>query len=408
MTKRKRYGAKVVRRRRNLYKVRKSGLRRGLEIAGMILLIGAIIFLGYSLGAPLMNYFSSGKAQQESQITTFGTSAPPQTSAPEPQTSAPDTEPTTTVTTPPPLDMSEMHAFAVPHTAMQNAASLSSVISQAKNSGYNTALLELKDSTGYVYYRSELEQIKDNEEIIKGGLTLAEIIKICENAGVTPAARISTLKDSKIQKHADGITYRFADGSSNWIDARPEEGGKPWANPFNKETADYIGGISEELAKGGIKLIVLENMMFPEFSSYDVSILPTEVSDPKKRSEALKSLADLCAEKAGAYSAEVFAAAEAADLLSPEGLSGGAEILRARSSAGVVVVFDMERLAEIPDDETGGTYDFSTVFEVTAEKIQRYTGDNAIPFLTGNIPETELDEIRKTYSRFGFGGDICG
>lgn len=413
MGNRKRYGSRVIRSRRNMYKARKSGARRAVETVGMIVVVGGICFLGYSLGAPLLDYFTSGKASQTSEATSFTTSAP-LSESPD-ATDTPATEITTTATTAPEMTISGTSAYIVPESALLNTASLSAVAAQAKNSGYTAVVLQLKNATGYLNYKSQIEAIKDGD-IIKGGLTLAEIVNVCENAGLTPIAKISTLCDCKIQAYIGNIGYRFADDSYSWLDAAPENGGKQWANPLNSETAAYIADVTEEIANGGIRAVILENTEFPELKPYDKTVLPANVQSDD-RYKALVNIVTECAKRVDGKGVKLIVEADAAEIVAGYGgLTGTAEILRGKTqleNVAIAVVYDDESFGEElktgADSSTPLPKDLSQRFSAVLSQVKRYTGQlELVPCLDGGISQSELDEIRGMYTTLGCSGEIIG
>ena len=61
---RKKYGTKV-KRTHNLYKRRKSPLRKAFEVIGMIILVGGLGFLGYAAAPPVIEFFKNGMGAAE-------------------------------------------------------------------------------------------------------------------------------------------------------------------------------------------------------------------------------------------------------------------------------------------------------------------------------------------------------
>ena len=63
--------------------------------------------------------------------------------------------------------------------------------------------MTLKDTTGYVLYKTGIEGVKDTE-VVTGVLTAAQIAEKITAAGLTPAARINTLMDRMGGAYVDG------------------------------------------------------------------------------------------------------------------------------------------------------------------------------------------------------------
>ena len=136
-------------------------------------------------------------------------------------------------------------------------------------------------------YRSDIEGIKDGDTTI-GAMTARQICEAITAAGLTPAAKISTLMDSSSPRLIAG-GYELASETGYWLDAAPAKGGKQWLSPFKSETVKFIGDITSELSAAGFKHIICADTRFPAFYNSDInkylSNLP--LTDSAKRSAAL-------------------------------------------------------------------------------------------------------------------------
>lgn len=320
---RNRYGRKV-KRTHSLYRRRKSTLRKALEAVGTVVLIGGLGFLGYAAAPPVIDFFKNGMGAAETgslewkpeDITTTEDAA---------LTTAPS-EDTTTTAEPAAEEPAAFNAALAPDTALDSSAALAAFMNSAKKSGYNYVVLEMKNSSGYVRYKSNLDRIKDTD-VVTGTMTLAEINAISDSADMKIIARMSTVKDSVGPKVITDGAVRFADDSYAWLDGRVENGGKQWLDPFREPTSAYLNSIVTELCRAGITDIILENTYFPEYNNYDVTILDTAffANDRYKALSALITGAEDSAEKSGG---KVYARASLSDLLmSYGGYTGTAEFI---------------------------------------------------------------------------------
>ena len=85
-------------------------------------------------------------------------------------------------------------------------------------------------------------------------------------------------------------SYVFQDGTTRWLDNKPEEGGQPWLNPFDAASADYLAGIAAEIQKSGFTQIICCGTVFPDFFHSDAELLGNHIEDPARRKEALVSV----------------------------------------------------------------------------------------------------------------------
>lgn len=285
MKKRKNFGRKIKRKKTNLYRRRKT---KGQKIFGtvmLIILICAIAFLGYCLGKPLLDFFGRQTSTQPPQWT------PPETSAAEitptetspqaseaPVTSTPATTPETTVTeittAEKPIEYTNLIVSAAPSGALSNRAALSAELAKAKAAGFNGVMIQLKDDKGFFHYKTAIEGTEENE-LIKGEMTLAEIVSVFKESAIVPVAEISVLTDNEGCKAFPEMSYKCKGETVSWLDYKQ---GEPirWANPESERTAEYFNSVIEELKNGGITEILCRNIVFPNFEYYDAEYIESK------------------------------------------------------------------------------------------------------------------------------------
>lgn len=281
MKKRKNYGRKIKRKRTNLYRRKKT---RGQKIFGtvmLIILICAIAFLGYCLGKPLLEFFGRQTSTEPPEWTPPETSSaeeiPEETSAAEttaPQTSTPapaeivETEATTAEK---PLEYTSLIASAAPSGALSNRAALSAELAKAKAAGFNAVMLRLKDDKGFFHYKTELKGAEENE-LIKGEMTLSEIVSVFKDSGLVPVAEISVLADNAGCKAFPEMSFKCKGENVSWLDYKQ---GTPvrWANPESEKTVEYFYSVINELKSAGISEIVCRDIVFPNFEYYDAEYI---------------------------------------------------------------------------------------------------------------------------------------
>lgn len=282
MKKRKNYGRKIKRKRTNLYRRRKT---KGQKIFGtvmLIILICAIGFLGYCLGKPLLDFFGRQTSSEPPEWTPPETVAAeitlPETSAEEtkaPVTSAPAIETETTVTeittAEKPLEYTNLIVSAAPSGALSNRAALSAELAKAKASGFNAVMIQLKDEKGFFHYKTAIEGAEENE-LIKGEMSLAEIVSVFKESGIVPVAEISVLTDNEGCKAFPEMSYKCKGENVSWLDYKQ---GTPvrWANPESERTAEYFKAVTEEINAAGINEILCRNIVFPNFEYYDAEYI---------------------------------------------------------------------------------------------------------------------------------------
>jgi hypothetical protein len=128
---------------------------------------------------------------------------------------------------------------------------------------YNTVVVELKGSTGALYYKSSVELAVQAGAVPAQGMDAAALAGRIRQAGYRPAARIHAFSDHMLPslKREAAIMYMNTDWM--WLDNAPELGGKPWLNPYSDTAQSYIVEIATELARGGFSYIVADTVSFP-------------------------------------------------------------------------------------------------------------------------------------------------
>ena len=307
----KRKNIKIKRHKYNFYNKnnKKSKSRQALAIILTIVIAALLGVVGFGLGKPLIDYFSGNKTPD----TSSSGWTPPAETVETADTSAPaSTDGTETVETEEPIAVAN-GAFMLPDGSALNQARLDHVISSAKAQGYTAVVITLKDDTGKFLYKSEIEDIKDSDAVT-GTLTAKQICDTITDAGLTPQARISTLKDHTSTAEVSDIRFTTSD-DWGWLDAAPNDGGRPWVSPFEPKTAEFMAEITAELAAAGFEKIILADMKFPPFKTADekyLSHLP--IKDSEKRLEALWNVITACCTVANNGGAEVLLEMSATDM----------------------------------------------------------------------------------------------
>jgi len=270
---RNKYGRKI-KRTKNLYRKKKTKAQKILGTVFLIIIIVAIFFLGYCLGKPLLEFLEKNANREEPQWTppTVSTAADPQisdeqinqTPAAAPETGSP------LQTTEPQDALSEsFYAVTAPSSALSNTTSLAAFAAKSKSEGYSAVIVVLKDNSGIIRYRSELEELKDRS-LVQGTLRPAEITKTLADNGLAAVAAISMLEDDAGCKEFPDMSFKINDGSDmSWLDYYTTGSALRWANPESKATISYNEAIISELKSAGFSEILLTGLVFPDLQNYD-------------------------------------------------------------------------------------------------------------------------------------------
>lgn len=339
--KQKKTAIKIKKSKHNLYNKKKQKSRQVLTVVLTIVAACVLGVVGYGIGKPIVNYFQS-RNSESSDISSDSASSEPSS---EPESSSEivsdSSDPSDSSTSEPPADpvKDDTKMYFLPVTATESSAALGSALAAAKEAGYDTVAVTLKDENGYLYYKTDLDKVKKTL-LVKGTLTAEQISTQIKNAGLTPAVRICMLKDRVTPMFFGGFT--FANGGG-WLDDYPDAGGKRWLSPFIQETVDYLADVAKELSGAGFEHVICYNVRYPVFHPIDLdtylSHLP--VNDRAKRLEALWNVMDAVKSAAENNNAKVWVEMDGADFIKADRYSTDAELAaNAEKLAEVGVIVD--------------------------------------------------------------------
>ncbi len=384
-------GIKIKRNHKNLYRKRKSTGRKVAEVILLIVIVGGLVFLGYSVAPTVINFLNRQAA--ESQVESEPVWTPPVS---VPSESTPETTPKPESSQPPessePESPKESILYA-PDGTLDSASTLKKYLDSVKGS-CTKVVFTLKNEKGELTYKSSVKAASDINDINKGTLTLKQIADACKAANIIPAAAISTLLDSTAPHWLDNMSY-YASAGWMWLDDYADRGGKPWANPMADITSEYLSSLTAEIAKAGFKDIMLQNTMYPAFRAYDYNLLPSNVR-ASDRSDRLAEVAAACAKSASG--AQSYIEIDAADLLSAAvtDYDASAEIIQSIAKAGgckLIVNIDASLFGQSIEISSGKklTVDKNAakaIKQLTAE-IDKLTGENGTAVrLSGKLTDT--------------------
>ncbi|MGN0661937.1 MAG: putative glycoside hydrolase [Faecalibacterium sp.] len=190
----------------------------------------------------------------------------PASSASQPE--APSELPAVTEPEPEPVDgtaIVEGRWAEVPVSDLTDAAAIRAAAKKLAEQGVTYALVELKDSSGSVYYASSVPAASGSTA--SPTVDPEQIVAVFRENGLVPVARIAAFRDP-VAAYADrsmAIHYQSQDGSDYlWLDAASAAaGGKPWLNPYAESAVQFVGDLVEELYSMGFEQVVLRYVQFP-------------------------------------------------------------------------------------------------------------------------------------------------
>ena len=145
-------------------------------------------------------------------------------------------------------------------TALTEDASIRAAAQQLASQGVKYAVVTLKDSTGVVYYASQVPAAAASPASVT--VDPARVAAIFREEGVIPVAQLAAFKDPISSRTDRSMAIHYGDGL--WLDAQKD--GNAWLNPYSAAAVEYVGDLVAEVQGMGFEQVVLTNVQFPKLS----------------------------------------------------------------------------------------------------------------------------------------------
>lgn len=308
-----RQGRKVYRTRAGN---RKRKTQKFFKVLLFIIILAALVFVGYSVGKPIHKYFTERDANGSAEGDTAPWTPPAVTE--ETEASEDDAENTEEDTGSsdegnglPKVDFS---AYQLPGNALNSEADLRTALENIKGSGYTAAVVTLKAEGGKIYYKTTSEMALSDDDAVVGTLYAGQIASMIRNAGFVPIAKINLLEDHNLYGEYKKGSYHFENSTSTWLDNSVENGGKPWLSPFDTDTQSFAAYLANEASGAGFEYVVFDGLVFPPFRNSDLNYIGSSVKAADKY-KSLISLADISAKAAETNGSAAVITVSAGDVL---------------------------------------------------------------------------------------------
>ena len=378
-------GRKVY--RTNSYE-KKKRLKRALRILLGLIVIAALVFVGYSVGKPILNYLNKENENtdnvEEPWTPPAVTSEVTETLDTSGDSTEVTVEPSETVTSPDnKINSSGLTAYMLSEDALSDPSQFSALLDQVKADGYTAVSVTLKAKGGKIYYSTASTMAKSDENAVVGNMPIQQIASLIKNSGLKMIAELNILEDNnRYGEYRDG-SYHALDGST-WLDTAADKGGKPWLSPFDDDTKELVRYMAGEVSAAGFDYITVSGLTFPTFRNSDLNLLGDTVKDAN-RYKALIELANIVQTAANEHNTKTFIRTNAADII-----YGRTEIFKPSELSGYTLLIDFDPAEftesvvynnnEIVFSELDSSGKFKTAFEII--KGQCGTDITVIPVIT--------------------------
>lgn len=399
---------KVRKKSKPIFASKKSG-NSAVGIIIMIVLLAALVFFGYSIGKPVIQFFADRKVekQPETQMPVIADDSERSESAvTEPESSVNDTDITSESEEDKQTENTVISTAGIMYISYPGEATpsyeayIESQLLLAENKSYVGVCIELVCDGGAVTYKSGNKLAVDSAAITQNAISdLGKLADSIEKAGLVPIARISALSDHIVSWYDKGSAYMIEGSDSRWLDNSIANGGKPWLSPYSVSAQEYMSSLAKEISEAGFKELIASELSFPPLRDRDISYIGEKVRS-ETRYKALTSFSNIIADsfKNGVYCIEI----DAQDII-----SGKAEVLKDIDSLKLDRIYIGIDLASMPRrisrqdgteisfDGLEGEYFIKTVLNAVNERIGNDKKD-ILPFISGcEVDEDILDMLKE-------------
>jgi len=392
---------------RKIYKTKeknyygKSPVGKAFSVGLTVLLIGGIVFIGYSVAEPLINYTKKkGDSSAESEMIASDTTPTDENGEPVTEEGAAPQVP---------VSAEVYRAYALDPLDIADAQSIKAALKRVPSEEKIEYIeVPLKVSGGNIYYATN-NYYATSSGVIQSYTKLSEIVSAISAEGYKPVALISTFNDNIIPNYFRDMSYLTVDDGSQWIDNDINAGGKPWMTPFSESAVEYNTDIAEEVAQAGFERVVCYDFVFPDFRPSDVEFLGEKVVSPD-RYMALTSAANMMYDKIMTEGSKMMLEVNASDLLKGKNDVLQPMLLKVNT---IILNIDLDLMSY-------GVYTGDTVYEFTgtpAENVRKMldlvsedvSDFNVAVRVSGTTLSTqEMLEAKEEIVGYGFDSYVLG
>ena len=385
---------------RKIYKTKeknyygKSPVGKAFSVGLTVLLIGGIVFIGYSVAEPLINYTKKkGDSTAESEMIASDTTPTDENGEPVTEEGAAPQVP---------VSAEAYRAYALDPLDIADAQSIKAALKRVPSEEKIEYIeVPLKVSGGNIYYATN-NYYATSSGVIQSYTKLSEIVSAISAEGYKPVALISTFNDNIIPNYFRDMSYLTVDDGSQWIDNDINAGGKPWMTPFSESAVEYNTDIAEEVAQAGFERVVCYDFVFPDF-------LGEKVVSPD-RYMALTSAANMMYDKIMTEGSKMMLEVNASDLLKGKNDVLQPMLLKVNT---IILNIDLDLMSY-------GVYTGDTVYEFTgtpAENVRKMldlvsedvSDFNVAVRVSGTTLSTqEMLEAKEEIVGYGFDSYVLG
>lgn len=237
-------GKKVrVKRYSSIYSQRRERRRKFLRIGSMVIIFMVIVALSFLVTASILGHRNDQRILEMTSNSSAESTSSGQQSYANMNPSVP---------------MEKIKALQIPWTTMQSDTKTETFLEKAKEDGYNTILVPLKNRNGEVLYQSNVPEVSEYDAQISNAVDAAVLKQKIEEAGLMPMGQIYAFEDTTAPSLASDNTY-LKNKTKIYTDAN----GDSWLNPYKESARKYICDLVKETKDLGYQTVLIDGCQFP-------------------------------------------------------------------------------------------------------------------------------------------------
>lgn len=232
-----------------------------LRTLGAVAVVAVLGFIGWSAYTPVANYLAG---LGDSMSRPVSVDAPVDPAAPAvPEVVAPIV---------PETPAAPVKAAYLP-LAATNSATLDATLDTFAAQGLNAVMIDLKDASGIVLYKSALPSTTQAKAVAENALDLKAFCEKATAKNMTVIGRMNAFRDPNAPGKIEDAGIKYVGTDMLWLDNSRDAGGKAWLNPYSTPAKSYLFDIMNEAISLGVRDILLDSVSFPtgygqEFCSF--------------------------------------------------------------------------------------------------------------------------------------------
>ena len=156
-----------IKRYSKIYRRRSNVRSKILKTAGFVVIVAAVVFVGYSVAGPFMDFINGRIEPSSSNDSSSIVSVDTDSSSADPS-----------------VKNNTLQAVALSLETAKDPTALSAFLTSAKSDGANAVVLELKDTAGTLWYRSSVAQAEEYGAVSENAVEITQIVETIKAQGL--------------------------------------------------------------------------------------------------------------------------------------------------------------------------------------------------------------------------------